>query len=194
MSAPGRPAHHGDLTAVRAAAWAMLAEGARDPGSPCRHVTVATIAEDGAPTLRTVVLRGADPAAQTLRFHTDTRSHKYAELQRDPRAELHAYDRAAKVQIRARGTVALHTADATTAALWAQTPEPGKSAYRQPVAPGAPLATPGGAEGPLLSDEAGYRHFVAAILHVDALEWLYLADGGHRRARLTRHGDAWLAP
>ncbi len=76
------------------AAFGRLAEGARDGRSPFRTPALATLGRDGAPQLRTVVLRGFDPAARSLSIHTDRRSAKVAELAADPRAALHVYDAA----------------------------------------------------------------------------------------------------
>jgi hypothetical protein len=73
-----------------------------------------------------------------------------------------------------------------------------KECYRQPVGPGSPVDDPDAAHaGGPLSDAQGYDNFVAAVVSIDAVEWLYLAAAGHRRALLC-YGDApaaqWLAP
>lgn len=198
MDAPAEPAHYFDLAAVERAAWEMLASGAEDRRHPFHQTTVATVCAEGLPRARTVVLRGVDRARRTLRFHTDTRSAKFAELGARPDCVLLFYDHGAKVQVRARGAARLHVGDELTAALWRQMREMSKECYRQPVAPGTPVGEPGGAlAGGLLPDEDGYRHFVAAVVSVAEIEWLYLAAAGHRRA-LLRYGDgeaaSWLAP
>jgi hypothetical protein len=102
------------------------------------------------------------------------------------------------VQVRARGTVRLHNGDDLTAGLWAGMRDMSKECYRQPVAPGTTIADPAEAmAGGLLADEEGYAHFVAAVVSVEEIEWLYLAAKGHRRA-VVCYGEAvdarWLAP
>jgi len=198
MDATSEPAHYADLAAVDRAAWDMLSRGSHDRRHAFHQATVATVSDEGLPRARTVVLRAADRAARTLRFHTDTRSGKFAELSARPASVLHFYDHGAKVQVRARGSVRLHVGDRLTEELWRQMREMSKECYRQPVAPGTPLAAPADAlRGGLLPDAEGYRHFVAAVVSVTEVEWLYLAAAGHRRA-LLRYGEAeaafWLAP
>lgn len=194
MDGPEIPKHYDDLEEVRRAAWDALVRGANSRKSAMHQVSVATVDGEGMPAARTVVLRDADRAEWTLRFHTDTRSRKYSELQANDAAVVLAYDHGAKVQIRARGRVTLHNRDERTASIWAGMRDMSKACYRQAKGPGEPLSQPGGAEGEPLSDAEGYANFVVALVRVDALEWLYLAAQGHRRARLTAQSATWLAP
>lgn len=195
---PDKPDHYNDLSAVERAAWDMLVRGAKDRRHAFHQATVGTVSEEGLPRARTVVLRAADRQERSLRFHTDTRSAKYVELSHRPDCVIHLYDHGAKVQIRARGRARLHSGDALTDGLWREMRDMSKECYRQPVAPGTPLGDPEAAmAGGLLSDEEGYRHFVAAVVSVSEIEWLYLAAAGHRRALLRyEEGEAatWLAP
>lgn len=194
MDGPERPAHYDDLAAVRQAAWDMLVRGALSRKSAFHQATVATVTPDGFPAARTVVLREADRGAGVLRFHTDTRSNKFAELSKNPACVLHFYDHGAKIQVRARGTATLHNEDGVTRPIWDAMADMSRDCYRQPVGPGEALSGPGGADGARLDHEAGYAHFVVVRVAVEALDWLYLAAKGHRRARLTEGGDIWLAP
>ena len=193
-----RPAHYDDLEAVERTAWAMLVEGVAARKRPFHQVAVASVAADGAPTVRTVVLRGADEARRTLRFHTDARSRKFAELQREPRCSILAYDHDAKVQVRAEGLAKLHNRDERAAAHWDETRTMSRECYRQPSGPGERLADPAQAQSDgALSEAEGFTNFVAVELHVRALEWLYLAAAGHRRALITYEPSTarvWLAP
>ncbi len=181
-------------------AWALLVRGAADRRSPLHTVAVATTARDGAPDVRTVVLRAADPDLWQVSFHTDARSRKMEDLARDPRIGIVAYDPGAKVQIRCRGTATCHAGDAEAATAWARSQTLSRACYAQGPAPGTPLDTPlievpDGQAQPGL----GYENFVKVTVSVEEVEWLYLAHGGHRRARFTRRngGDVhltWLAP
>lgn len=196
MSGP-EPAHYSDLAAVDDAAWAMLAEGAADRRAAFHQVQVASVARDGRPEVRTVVLRKVDCSARCLGFHTDVRSAKFAALTACPDVELHAYDHAAKVQVRARGRAVLHHCDATTAALWAAMRTHARAVYAQPPAPGTALGAPGGAGGPPLDDAAAFANFVLVDVRLAEVEWVYLAATGHRRARLCYFPEkmaTWVAP
>ncbi len=200
MSEAAFDAHfYDDLAETGAEAWRLLARGVADRRAALHTVQLATLGLDGAPRLRTVVLRGVDPAAGTLRVHTDARSSKVAELAAEPRVELHGYDARAKIQLRLRGLAEVHAAGPVADAAWAATGQGSRASYRAPVPPGSPITAPVDGE-PVAGDgpEAGREAFRAITVTVARLEWLYLAARGHRRAAFLRDGDgwrgAWLAP
>jgi len=189
------PAHANDLSEVRVAAFALLSRGVADRRSPLHTPILASIGLDGAPRARTLVLRGFDAATRTLRLHSDRRSDKFAEILRDPRCALHAYDAGSQVQIRLEGVASLHTDDAVANAAWEATQPFSRIIYAIEPAPGtaidAPLPAP-------TDDAVGRAHFGVILLQVFRLEWLFLASSGHRRARidwLTNEERAtWLVP
>jgi hypothetical protein len=202
MDDPFDAAFYDDLDATRAEAWARLVRGAADRRSALHTVQVATGGPEG-PRVRTVVLRGADPQARSLRFHTDQRSGKVAALTAEPRVEVCGYDPRAKIQLRLRGLATLHRDDALADAAWAATGAGSRLCYRAPLGPGTALDTPGLADP---SDalrhpadpELGRSAFTAVTVSVAEIEWLYLAARGHRRAVfLWQDGvwrGQWLAP
>jgi len=173
-----------------------LARGVADRRSPFHTPSMASVGLDGAPALRTVVLRGVDVAARTLRVHTDRRSAKYAELARDPRAALHGYDPGAQIQLRLAGTVTLHAEDAVAEAAWTGSREASRLCYAIDPAPGTPVEAPPPA--PRALDAAARGNFAALVLRFDTLEWLWLSAEGHRRARFDWAGSdltaRWLVP
>lgn len=188
------PDHYHDLGAVQRAAWDMLVKGANSRKVAFHQAFVATVAADGTPAVRTVVLRRADRAAGIVRFHTDRRSRKFHELTANPSCEIVFYDHGAKIQLRVRGTTHLHAEDDVTAAVWSGMRDMSKACYRQPKGPGVTLGEPAGAEHEPLPDGEGYANFVVVAVTVEALEWLYLAAPGHRRAVIDASGARWLAP
>ena len=188
-----------DLAETLAEAWRRLARGAADRRSGFHTVQLATVA-DGAPRVRTVVLRAVAPSQRLIRIHTDARSAKAAELAADARVEICGYDAQAKMQIRLRGLASLHAGDAVADAAWAASGQGSRMAYRAAVAPGAPLERPEDVDpqtrAPL--SDLGRENFMAVTVAVARLEWLYLAASGHRRALYEWSGAAlcarWLAP
>ena len=188
-----------DLAETLAEAWRRLARGAADRRSGFHTVQLATVA-DGAPRVRTVVLRAVAPSQRLIRIHTDARSAKAAELAADARVEVCGYDAQAKMQIRLRGLASLHAGDAVADAAWAASGQGSRMAYRAAVAPGAPLERPEDVDpqtrAPL--SDLGRENFMAVTVAVARLEWLYLAASGHRRALYEWSGAAlcarWLAP
>ncbi|TVQ56273.1 MAG: pyridoxamine 5'-phosphate oxidase [Rhodobacteraceae bacterium] len=195
-------AFYDDLDGTLAELWAQLARGAADRRSGFHTVQVATAARDGGARVRTVVLRGVDRAGGTIRFHTDARSEKCADIVAEPRIEVCAYDGRAKIQVRLRGRATVEAGDAAASA-WAATRPPSRVCYRTPFAPGSRLDSPGAADpGPGARDpvdaEAGRANFRAVLVRVESIDWLYLAARGHRRARFACDGrgwsGVWLAP
>jgi pyridoxamine 5'-phosphate oxidase len=190
----------GDLGAVREEALGLLARGALDRRSAFHTPVLATVGLDGAPRARVVVLRAFCRETLSLRIHTDARSSKCAELRRDPRAGLTFYDGGRKVQLRVEGTAQMHQGDAIAQAAWSASQPMSRRCYATSPGPGTPLAA--GGDFALPADDeaaaAGQAHFVALLLTVERLEWLYLAAAGHRRALLTLapHAGAatWLTP
>lgn len=193
------PPFHDDLDAALAHVWHLLEDGPRARRNAFHMPALATVDAVGQPQVRTVVLRAADRAAGTLRFHCDRRSGKAAEIAATGVAALHGYDSPAKIQIRASGPARLHTEDAVAEAAWAGSMAMSRVCYGADPAPGAVLPT-GGAYALPDAETAltvGRPNFCAVVVAVARLEFLFLDRRGHRRAAWTRAGDwrgCWLAP
>lgn len=180
-----------------AEAWARLELGAKDRRSGFHTCAVATISA-GRPSLRTVVLRGSSAASWTLRFHTDTRAPKTEDILRSPHVALLFYDPAAKIQLRAQGLARIEADGPPAEAAWAASKPMSRICYRTDLAPGTMMDSPYAVNFSGAGPEAGRENFCAVTVEVTALEWLYLAHAGHRRALFERKDGAlsshWLAP
>jgi pyridoxamine 5'-phosphate oxidase len=195
------PAFYDDLDATFAELWRLLADGVAHGRSGFHLPALATLGADGGPRLRTVVLRAADGADGTLRFHCDRRSDKAAEILARPACALAAYDDAAKVQIRAEGRATLHTDDAVAEGAWAGSRAMSRVCYGSEPGPGTNLPAGGAYSVPdeVAAGALGRPHFAAVVVRVDRLDFLYLDRRGHRRAAWGRRNAAdwhgrWLAP
>ena len=176
--------------------WARhFADGAANPGSPWRNLALGTIGLDHAPQVRTVVLRRF--CGRALDIHTDTRSAKFGELGANPAATLHGWDSAGRIQLRASGLVALHVADSVAEAAWALLHERSRATYRVQPGPGTVLSAPDNAAPDDVADGMP-GVFCVVRLTIHRLDWLHLAEGGHRRACFiwTQGGilAKWLVP
>ena len=193
------PPFYDDLEASLAEAWRRLADGVANSKSGFHFVQLATCETDGTPSVRTCVLRAVDREAGWVQVHTDRRGRKPAEIGREPRASMHAYDPAAKIQLRLTGKAVIHADDDVAEAAWARTRHFSRECYRLQPGPGTPLETPDAAELPRVDDpEVGRENFAVLRLHVRRLEWLYLAAAGHRRALFDWASGSlqatWLVP
>ncbi|WP_342148510.1 pyridoxamine 5'-phosphate oxidase family protein [Methylorubrum sp. SB2] len=190
---PPLPPFYDDLAAFRAEAWRRLAEGAETGRSPFHTPALATVDARGQPRLRTVVLRAADGAGGTLRFHCDARSDKAREIEAGSGAALHVYDAGAKLQLRIEGTARLHRDDALAEAAWTGSRAMSRVCYGVDPAPGTPLALGDAYSMPDESPDSriGRENFSAVVVRVMRLDLLYLDRRGHRRAVFSREGEGW---
>jgi hypothetical protein len=144
------------------------------------------------------VLRGCDRESATLRFHTDARAGKIAELEHDPRIGLHFYDPAQKIQVRIEGNARIHADDAVADAAWAGSRDFSRVCYGIAPGPGTPISAPDAYAMPEEPEAVaqGREDFRAVVIAATTLEWLYLAHAGHRRAfyDLASGEGRWLAP
>lgn len=179
-----------ELDSLLAQVWARLVCGVGNRHASARHPVFATVAPDGTPEARTVVLRAADPQAATLEVHTDLRSAKVTALRLNPLAALHVWDETAQLQTRITASVEVLSAEAVSG-LWLRVPETSQSAYGTMPAPGTAItASLAYSKTP---DPAAF-----AVLHctVFAIDVVHLGRN-HRRARFDRADDwrgQWLAP
>ncbi len=189
-----------DLAAVEAAAWQALETAIADRRSAHHLVKVATVTLDGRPSLRTVVLRGVDRTARTLRFHTDRRSGKVGEIENNPAVGMLFYDQDWQVQVRIDGVARLHAGDTVARDAWARSRPASRACYLASQRPGtvvdAPPAAPAYED---MADPDAFANFCAVVVCVERLEWLYLRASGHQRAQFewAANGQTtavWLSP
>ncbi|MCU0884425.1 MAG: pyridoxamine 5'-phosphate oxidase family protein, partial [Beijerinckiaceae bacterium] len=160
------PAFYDDLAETRAQAWALLARGVADRRSAFHAPTLATVGLDGRPRARVVILRGCDTGRATLRFNTDRRTAKFAEIAANPLVALTGYDAGAKIQIRIEGRASLHVDDALADSAWAAARPFSRVCYGTAPAPGTMLEA--GGDFSLPSEDAdiaaGRAHFSAVVI------------------------------
>lgn len=185
------------LDAVLDDGWSRLARGAKDRRSTF-HTPVVATAGDADVRQRVMVLRAADRATATLRFHSDVRSAKMSQIGDGAAASVLGYDPGARIQIALSGTLAPAGPDVTEAA-WQASAFTSRRCYLAEPGPGTPIDGAGSGLPPHLLDRAptpkeslaGRTNFVALVFAVSALEWLELTSAGNRRAAFVRRGTGW---
>ena len=174
---------------IRHRIWMELGRATQDRHHAWRTPVLATTGADGLPDARTVVLREADANIANLRFYTDGRSAKVAQLSARPDCLLVFWSKRLNWQLRVRATITLHTAGPLVDAVWARVRQSAAAGdYLSPSAPGStlPEVTP--------ATEQHKHHLVVLSAEVHEIDWLELDRGGHRRARLRADTWEWLTP
>ena len=185
------PAYYDDLDLSFEEAWGLIAVGLSNRHSPAHMPTVGTVDATGTPQLRIMVLRDVLRDARLLRFHTDSRSIKADQLRQNPATSVLIYDHPAKIQIRFSGKTHLAHKGEVADTAWAASTPFARRCYMAVAAPGTPVAEPSSGlpewiqgKQPDEADLLNYRdNFAALLVEIDTIEWLYLANAGHRRAR-----------
>lgn len=185
-----------DLSEMLHAAWRAMKDGAGPERSAFSTIYVASVALDGAPKLRTVVIRRIDEARRMIGFNTDLRSPKFMEIKAEPRVAILGYDREAALQVRIEGVAVLLTEPDEKRTAWESSKARSRICYRHAYAPGTTLDHP--AIGDPTDDmrkpanpDAGFDNFVAVDVEALKIDVLHLASSGHRRAVFEPHEDAW---
>lgn len=183
--------------------WIQLVNGAIKSRSAFHTPCVATL-NNGEVSMRTVVLRKALPLLKELRFHTDTRSNKWKELQNNNSISALFYDPSSRVQIRVKGKAILHFNDEMTSEAWQKTSLSSRRCYLTEASPSSfsTIPTSGLSEEieqenfTLAESEVVAQHFGIVSIQVESLEWLWLNHAGHRRAFFDYLNDSyrWMIP
>jgi hypothetical protein len=178
------------LDAIAAEIWVQLGNAVRGRAHAWRTPVLATTDGHGADA-RTVILREADPLTHTLRFFSDQRSPKVAQLLSHPSGTLVMWSPALAWQLRCRVQLTLEDDGLAVSSRWARVKlSPAAQDYLSPQAPGMPLPTTAA-----LSHEAVARtHFAVINAQVQAIDWLELHPDGHRRAVFEGAVGRWVQP
>lgn len=151
---------------------------------------MATVSENGAPSMRTVVARAVDLKRHAVQFHTDLGSAKMHELAGNASVSLMCWLPASNLQIRLQAQVSV-IAGAAASEIWANVPDTSRKGYGTKPAPSTPIASALNYAKP--ADPNG---FAVLDCTVNAVDLLHLG-ADHRRAVYARNGDwigQWVAP
>lgn len=197
------PAYYDDLALSFEEAWSLIAAGVTNRNSPSHMPAVGTVDALGVPHMRVMILRDVSRDARSLRFHTDSRSIKAEQLHQNPATSVLIYDPAVKVQIRMSGKAHVTATSDIADTAWSTSTPFARRCYMAEAAPGTPCAKPSSGlpdwiEGKQPDEEqlVDYRsNFAALLVEIETIEWLYLANVGHRRARWQWHAtqNSWAA-
>jgi pyridoxamine 5'-phosphate oxidase len=182
------------LPEILTAVWQTLSRASHDKHHTWRTPALATVGPLGADA-RTVVLREVDTQTQELRFFSDSRAEKIAQLQAQPQALLLMWSPQISWQLRLRAKITVQTEGLAVSSRWARLRlSPAAQDYLAPLAPGSLCQTPGGSPEPATQISEQRHYFALLTAQVLAIDWLELHASGHRRAMFDEQGARWLVP
>ena len=174
---------------VDAAPWAdelrALVEG--HDGPPL--VSLATLAADGSPRARTMVVRGVEDDGGFLTTSHDA-SAKGDELRRDPRASGVLWFEGERTQFRLRGRIEFVDDPARRGEVWQTMSDTARALFVWPT-PGEPKADDLAFVEKIPADAGVPAAFAVLRLVPDSCERLVLSGVPHRRTVWTRDRDGW---
>lgn len=187
------------------AAWLLLRRGQADGKHAYATPVFATVAPDGTPRSRTLVLRRADRAAGELWCYTDRRSQKAADLEHQPTASWTFWDKRHRLQTVARGPVRWLPEDEARARFRAL-PKHSRKSYATRSAPGTALQNysdglpPDWASRELAATDYAEEFFGVSVTTITTMDVLRLSRDGHERLRASRPAAgedftlSWIVP
>ncbi len=188
------------LQAVLEQCWTLLAAGVASRKSPMHTPVVATVDDAGWPSQRVMVLRDAKRDTRHLRFHTDSRSAKIEDIQRQDKISILAYDPDSAVQLRITGLGHAQDEGVVADAAWETSTLFARRCYMAEAAPGTLIAEPVSGlpkwiEGKMPTAdqiEPVRANFAVLMIEITTIEWLHLANSGHRRAKFSFVNGDWF--
>ena len=136
-----------------------------------------------------MLLHKAIPDTKELRFHTETRSKKWQELNTNPSISALFYDAANRIQIRVKGRAELQLNNDITTAAWQKTSLSSRRCYLTNFDPSSFTDNPTSGlpehieqENFFLEEsEMGYQNFGIVTIQVQNIDWLWLHYAGYRK-------------
>jgi 3-hydroxyisobutyrate dehydrogenase len=184
----------------------MLVEGATNRKS-AMHQAVISTAKDNRAFMRTVVLRRVDAGSKKIYLHTDNRSKKTEDINRNEHLSWLVYDQTLRAQIRLSGHAIVHQLDDLCTEQWAKTGHHSRRYYMTDQPPSTELDQPSTGLNDALTafdytleeSEVGFQHFVVVETCIDWMEWYYTHSKGNQRAGFTYNDGSlssatWLMP
>lgn len=194
------------LQQIEKESWQLLVTGSQNPKDGFYTGTLGTQTTAGV-SLRTVVLREVNPAEKTIICYSDVRADKVQEIRQHSEVCFLFWDSEKKIQLRLNGKANIYTNDTIALQHWQRTSLSNRRSYLAIPAPGSPQPNPTSglpqeldSREPTEEESAKGRHNFAVITaHIEYLDWLFLSNSGHRRAKFMYKAgklilESWIIP
>ena len=182
--------------------WIALDAGTRSAGHHFHSFIFSTI-RNNTPELRTVILRTVDENSSSLYFHTDLRSKKIIDIEKNNSVSALFYDSARRIQLRIQGLAFIESNNDYTKKVWQSMRDESKLCYMGPFAPSSAIKSflPNLPDNPLEKinqedDKLGYSRFSRVKIVLKTLDWLQLHHKGHKRLQFKFEDEIsskWIA-
>jgi hypothetical protein len=168
------------------------------------HSFVLSTLRNNIPDSRTVILRSFDKRLNSISFHSDIRSPKIADIEKNNRVSALFYSKLRKTQLRIAGVATIEKNNNIVKELWKTMRPESKICYMGPYSPSKkitsykpnlPNITP--YEIKEEHEELGYKNFCRVNITFKYLDILKLSYKGHERVSYIfekKIKSYWVAP
>ena len=183
----------------------LMSEALKNSSHPYRTFSLATV-DEKVPNLRTVVLRDFSFEDNFLDCHSDYRSPKIKQLEKNKEFSALFYSPEKKIQLRFKGTVEIFHKNSIAKQRWNKVTPSSKRCYMGPYSPSDKLEEyhpniPDNVKFKDPSDDdsiSGYNNFVIIRCHFYEIDFLKLKYSGHQRCKFIFDKEkinvSWVAP
>jgi pyridoxamine 5'-phosphate oxidase len=196
-----------ELETILEGTWRGLEAAPMAARSGWRLPVVSTVDAAGQPQARTMVLRGVEMETRRLRFFSDKRGLKMADLADNRAAQIVFYDEESHIQLRISGPV-LIIGESRTIEIWGALPVAARYLYAANPTPGSQIDGPAsGLPAEMFEDdehatrivEQHASNFAVFEVEIARIDWLQLTADGNRAARFEWAGEhpvqaSWRIP
>ena len=167
----------------------LLLKAVNDRKSPYHNPVFSNISKNNIVESRTVVLRNFNEENNILNFHTDLRSPKIKDIQKNNKTNFLFYDSSVKIQLRIKTISKINNLNNITKSFWKITKLSSRKCYLSTKAPSSITTFPEdaipikltGIDPKLEESEKGYKNFVVVQNKILNIDWLHLNSKGHQR-------------
>jgi pyridoxine/pyridoxamine 5'-phosphate oxidase len=168
--------------------WQELIRATKDRHHHWKIPALASIARDGSPKVRTIVLRQANQDGWTLDAFTELRSAKCEELSHCHKAQLVFWSDRLRWQLRVTVNAIVYRDGDLIEQAWARVRQSKASKdYLSVQAPGSEITNSTITEV-LLLNSPNHHHLGVLRFHVTSMDWLALGSDAHCRAHIDPNG------
>lgn len=168
--------------------WQELIRATKDRHHHWKTPALATMASDGSPQVRTIVLRQANQDDCTLDAFTDLRSAKCEELSHCHQAQLVFWSDRLRWQLRVSVNATVYRKGDLVEQAWARVGQSKASKdYLSVQAPRSEIKSSLIAEA-CSRNSPNHHHLGVLRFHVTSMDWLALGSEAHCRAHINPNG------